>query len=97
LADKIREKTMELFHHRRRIGERLDGRILPYVLSILKARTTGLGHLSIFKSDNYMAEVRDSTNCVSKRVVMAELKQCSCEVWQHTGKPCQHALALIIA
>jgi hypothetical protein len=53
--------------------------------------------LSIFKSDNYMAEVRDSTNCVSKRVVMAELKQCSCEVWQHTGKPCQHALALIIA
>jgi hypothetical protein len=44
-----------------------------------------------------MAEVRDNTNCMSKHVVKAELRECSCEEWQHTGKPCQHGLALIIA
>jgi hypothetical protein len=35
--------------------------------------------LTIVKSDNYMAEVRDNTNCMSKHVVKAELRQCSCE------------------
>jgi hypothetical protein len=30
-------------------------------------------------------------------VVKAESRQCSCEEWQHTGKPCQHGLAVIIA
>jgi hypothetical protein len=97
LAEKIREMTMELFHRRRRIGHKLQGIILPSVLAILKARTRGLGHLSIVKCDNYMAEVRDSTNCMTKHVVKADLKQCSCEEWQHTKKPCQHGLALIIA
>jgi uncharacterized protein (DUF2164 family) len=97
LADKIREMTMELFHRRRRIGDRLHRVILPSVLSTLNAQTRGLGHLTIVKSDNYMAEVRDNTNCMSKHVVKGELRQCSCEEWQHTGKPCQHGLALIIA
>jgi hypothetical protein len=78
IADKVREMAMELFH-RRRIGERLQGVILPSVMSTLKAQTRGLGHLTIVKSDNYMAEVRDNTNCMSKHVVKAELRQCSCE------------------
>jgi hypothetical protein len=56
-----------------------------------------LGHLTIVKSDNYLAEVRDSTNCLTKHVVKAESRQCSCEEWQHIGKPCQHGLAVIIA
>jgi hypothetical protein len=97
LAEKIREMTMELFHRRRRIAQKLEGRILPSVLALLKARTRGLGHLSVVKCDNYMGEVRDNTNCMTKHVVKADLKQCSCEEWQHTGKPCQHGLALIIA
>jgi hypothetical protein len=97
ITDKIIEMTIELFHRRRRICERLQGMILPSVMSTLKAQTRGLGHLTIVKSDNYMAEVRDNTNCMSKHVVKAELRQCPCEEWQHTRKPCQHGLALIIA
>jgi hypothetical protein len=97
LADKIREMTMELFHRRRWIGERLQGLILPSVMATLKAQTRGFGHLTIVKSDNYLAEVRDSTNCLTKHVVKVESRQCSCEEWQHTGKPCQHGLTVIIA
>jgi hypothetical protein len=53
--------------------------------------------LTIVISDNYLVEVRDSTNCLTKHVVKAESRQCSCEEWQHTGKPCQHGLPVIIA
>lgn len=34
-------------------------------------------------------------NCNHRFVVKAYLHECSCCEWQHTGKPCQHALSLI--
>jgi hypothetical protein len=97
LADKIREKIMELFHKRRRIAHMLEGKILPAVLRVLKARTRGLGHLSLANGDSYYVEVRDNGDCHSKVMVRASHKECACEEWQHTGLPCQYALCLIIA
>jgi hypothetical protein len=97
LTDKIRVKIMELVFRRRRIGERLCGKILPTVLNIMNARTRGLGHLSLVKCDHYCAEVQDSNNVLIKHVVKADKKYCSCLEWQHIGKPCQHALVVIIA
>jgi hypothetical protein len=35
---------MELFHRRRHIARRVEGKILSAVLRVLKARTRGLGH-----------------------------------------------------
>jgi hypothetical protein len=81
LVDKIREKIMELFHRRRRIACRLDGKILPAVLWVLKARTKGLGHLSIAKGGNYYAEVQDNCDCHSRVVLRASHKECACEEW----------------
>jgi hypothetical protein len=97
LVDKIRVMIMELFFRRRRIGERLHGKILPSILNILRARTRGLGHLSLIKGDHYCAEVQDNNNVVAKHIVMGDIKYCSSLEWQHTGKPCQHALVVIIA
>jgi hypothetical protein len=97
LADKIRVIVMELFFRRRRIAEKLHGKILPSIITILKARTRGLGHLSLVKGDHYHAEVQDSTNVLVKHIVKADLQYCSWLEWQHTGKPCQHGLLLIIA
>jgi hypothetical protein len=71
LADKLREKIMELFHYMCWIGQMFQGKILPPVLQVLKARTRGLGHLSYIKGDNYVAEVRDNNNCHSKFMVRA--------------------------
>jgi hypothetical protein len=34
---------------------------------------------------------------LTKHIVKADLKYCSCLEWQHTGKPCQHGLLVIIA
>jgi hypothetical protein len=74
-ADKIREKIMELFHRRWRIGRMLEGKILLDVLQVLKARTRELGHLSYVKGDNYIVEVRDNGDCHSKFMVRALHKE----------------------
>jgi hypothetical protein len=78
LADKIRVIIMELFFRRRRIGERLHGKILPSILNILRARTRGLGHLSLIKGDHYCVEVQDNNNVLAKHIVKGDIKYCSC-------------------
>ena len=95
LADKIREKTMVLWAKRRKISERLSGKILPAVIYQLNARTRGLGHLTVVDGGYSAAEIWDTSNTHSRHVVKSYLHECTCLEWQHTGKPCQHALALI--
>jgi hypothetical protein len=51
--------------------------------------------LNVIKGDHYSAEVWDNHN--QRFVVKAYLHECSCCEWQHTGKPCHHALSLITA
>jgi hypothetical protein len=34
---------------------------------------------------------------LAKHIVKVAKKWCSCLEWQHTGKPCQHGLVVIIA
>jgi hypothetical protein len=69
---------MDLFFRRRRIGEMLNGKILPSIMNILNARSRGLGHLSLVKGDYYSVEVQDNNNVLSKHIVKADLKYCSC-------------------
>jgi hypothetical protein len=97
LADKIRVKIIKLFFKRRRIGDKLEGKILPSITNILNARTRGLSHLSLAKSDYYSAEVQDNNNVLTKHIVKVAEKWCSCLEWQHTRMPCQHGLVVIIA
>jgi hypothetical protein len=53
--------------------------------------------LSLIKGDHYCAEVQDNNNVLAKHIVKGDIKYCSCLKWQHIGKPCQHALVIIIA
>jgi hypothetical protein len=95
LADKLREMIMVLWAKRRKISERLTGKILLAVIQQLKARTRGLGHLTVVDGDSAVAEIWDTTITHSRHVVKSSLHEYTCLEWQHTGKPCQHALALI--
>jgi hypothetical protein len=49
------------------------------------------------KGDYYSAEVQENNNVLTKHIVNGELQYCLCLEWQHTGKPCQHTLVMIIA
>lgn len=97
LASKVREMIMRVWNKSRLIGEDLEGKILRAVLHQLKARTTGLGILTVVQSDNFVAEVWDTSTTHNIHVVNSYLQECSCLEWQHTRKPCQHALVLITA
>jgi hypothetical protein len=97
LADRIREEIMEMFHRRRMIAQKLQGRIFIVGSAYPTRQNRGLGHLSVRKANNYIAEVMDNNDVHSKHIVNAQLRECSCKEWQHMGKPCIHALCLITA
>lgn len=97
LCDKLREMVMELLRKRRRIGERLQGKILPAIIQELNNRTRGLGHLKTHVSSDLSAEVRDTEKEHIRHVVKALTCECTCLEWQHTGKPCPHALVVLTA
>jgi hypothetical protein len=46
------------------------------------------------KSSLFGAEVRD-TKTGRRHVVNTDLHECSCNEWQHTGKPCEHAILFL--
>jgi hypothetical protein len=89
--------VMELLRKRRRIGERLQGKILPAIIQELNNRTRGLGHLKTHVSSDLSAEVRDTEKEHIRHVVKALTCECTCLEWQHTGKPCPHALVVLTA
>jgi len=95
LLIKIREMLMVLWRKRRQVGQKLNGRILPTVIRQLKIRTRGLGHLTVITSDSVAAEIWKINSIHNRHVVKTYLRECTCLEWQYTGKPCQHALALI--
>ena len=88
---------MVLWNKRRLISEKLEGNILPAILTILKARTRGLENLTIVKAGCFAVEVHDTISTHNRHVVKSYLYECTYVEWQHTGKPCRHALVLIIA
>lgn len=94
LMDTIRNLIMQRYDKRRRIGDRLQGRILPAVIHELNASTRSLGHLKATPGANTSAEV---VNMLDNRrhVVHLLSRECTCREWQVSGKPCQHALRFI--
>lgn len=96
LADTYRELLMKLVYKRRRIGEKLRGKIIPAVIQQIFNRTRGLGHLKVGKSGNGSCEVRDTSKNSLRHVVKVDKHECTCLEWQHTGKPCEHALVFLM-
>jgi ribosomal protein L44E len=96
LADTYRQWVMRLFQLRRSIGALLKGKILPAVIQQIHNQTRGLGHLKVEKSSPTKAEVRDILHDNIRHVVNIATHECTCLRWQHTGKPCWHALVFLI-
>jgi hypothetical protein len=69
--------------------------ILPFVIHQLNAKTRGLGHLKAKASADWSGEVINVNKEGERHVVKTLTHECTCLQWQHTGKPCDHALAFI--
>ena len=94
MVDQIRIMLMRLWELRRRIGDCLQGDKLPAVVQQVVNRSRSLSHLFVEKSSPWGAEVRDNKTG-RRHVVNTELHDCTCLEWQHTGKPCEHAILFL--
>ena len=94
MVDQIRIMIMRMWELRRRIGEILEGDKLPAVVQQVVNRSRKLSHLSVEKSSLWGAQVRD-TKSGKRHVVDTDLHECTCLEWQHTGKPCEHAIIFL--
>lgn len=72
--------------------------MLPIVVIQLHVLSRQLGHLKVKEGGREEAEVTEITQSqkIIRHVVNLKNHTCTCREWQVSGKPCQHALALII-
>ncbi|KAE8803772.1 hypothetical protein D1007_20283 [Hordeum vulgare] len=94
MVDQMRIMIMHLWEFRRSIGDCLQGDKLPVVVQQVVKRSRNLTHLCVEKSSMWGAEVRD-TKTGRRHVVNTEMHDCTCLEWQHTGKPCDHAILFL--
>jgi hypothetical protein len=94
MVDQIRIMIMKLWQLRRSLADLLQGDKLPAVVQQVVNRSRNLHNLCVEKSSLFAAEVRD-TKTGRRHVVNTDLHECSCNEWQHTGKPCEHAILFL--
>jgi hypothetical protein len=99
LVDGIRELIMEKRYLRKQIANKMDDGILPNVMKELNQVSNNLRVVKVARSDEDCAEVTlvDAYNNTRRHTVDLKNHNCSCRVWQVTGKPCHHALAWILS
>jgi hypothetical protein len=98
LVDTIRGMIMEKIATRQHIASRLQGPILNSVIHELKMKSRNLKY-TIKGSGGLKAEISGLTkdNYPWRHAVDLELKTCSCNQWQISGKPCTHAVCFIFS
>ena len=92
LVDGLRELIMEKRYLRKQITSKMVDGILPNVLKELNQVSNNLRVVNVTRSDDDCAEVD-----LKRHTVDLKNHNCSCRVWQVTGKPCHHALAWILS
>ena len=100
LADTLRSRIMQLYHRRRKLGDRFpdgEGCMLPAVVNQLNAMTRHVGNLKVEEGAFNCAEVTEINDELElcRQVVQLDKHECTCREWQISGKPCAHALAFI--
>ncbi|XP_062230064.1 uncharacterized protein LOC133927632 [Phragmites australis] len=97
LADAIMEKIAMMWAKRRKIGNRMQGKILPSIVHQLNTGTHGLGNMRVMmgaKDITKVIELLHGLDVMSHVVNLGDHK-CTCREWQITGKSCPHVLAAI--
>jgi hypothetical protein len=77
---------------RNNIAMKMDGRIIPRIVKTLNATSKAIKEHDVLLHGHSTTEVTIST---LRHAVNLDQKTCSCGAQQVTGKPCNHALAVI--
>lgn len=95
LLDTIRQKILIKWNHRKRVANKLEGKILPHILEKLRADSFNLDIEVITASPDGVAELCAKGSSGFRFVVSLPERTCSCRAWQVSGIPCKHAIAFI--
>ncbi|KAL3635155.1 hypothetical protein CASFOL_019702 [Castilleja foliolosa] len=91
MVDAIRSKIMELIYSRQTESMEWLRRLTPSMEEKLEKESLKVRTLQVLISGGNRFEVRGETN----EAVDVDSCECSCKVWQLTGIPCCHAIAVI--
>jgi hypothetical protein len=94
LLDTLRQKIMAKFHKRRKLGEKMQGKILEHIVKNLAERSRNL-NMDVTGSSNDIGEVSWRGGSGYRYAVNLKERTCTCREWQISGKPCLHAIAMI--
>jgi hypothetical protein len=92
--DKIRQLLMIKWEQRRTISRKLEGLILPHIVTKLKERSRNLD-MEVVKYSNEVDEISVMGGSGIKFVVKLHEKTCSCREWQVSSIPCVDAVSFI--
>ncbi|KAK2970220.1 hypothetical protein RJ640_021656 [Escallonia rubra] len=93
IVDSIRRKMMELIYTRRVESNQWSTRLTPSIEDKLQKEVIKSQSLEVLPSPSGAFDIRDDMGAVN--VVNMNQWGCSCGLWQITGFPCCHAVAVL--
>jgi predicted nucleic acid-binding Zn finger protein len=94
LMDSFRQRLMVKWNSRRKIGIKMEVKVLEHIVRQLKADSRNLEMEVVICSDA-ISEVWIRGGRGHRYVVNLNGRTCSCRAWQVSGKPCKHGIAAI--
>ena len=95
LMDSIRQKVLIKWNLRKKIAQKMEGKILPHIITKLKDQSKNLDIDVVTSSPDGIAEVTAREGSSYRFVVNLKERTCSCRAWEVSGLPCKHAIAFI--
>jgi hypothetical protein len=97
LMDAIRHKWMKKMYVRRKLADKLTGKVLPHIMKDMHTKSRGLAGYVISKGRDMTAEIKGVHRDLTpwRHRVNLPARQCTCNKWQLIGIPCTHAINLI--
>ncbi|KAL5772387.1 hypothetical protein ACOSQ2_012311 [Xanthoceras sorbifolium] len=94
LVESIRRNVMKLIHERYQKALKWTSRVTPMVMNKLAERQEKARYVTVLCASEHEFEVKDGCKFC---IVNLNTHSCDCGLWEVSGIPCQHALAVITA
>ncbi|KAL5826182.1 hypothetical protein ACOSQ4_017979 [Xanthoceras sorbifolium] len=94
LVESIRRNVMKLIHERYQKALKWTSRVTPMVMNKLAERQEKARYVTVLCASEHEFEVKDGCKFC---IVNLNTHSCDCGLWEVSGIPCQHTLAVITA
>ncbi|XP_010240841.1 PREDICTED: uncharacterized protein LOC104585602 [Nelumbo nucifera] len=93
MLEDVRKRWMQKIYYRHKASGALKSDLLPKVQAIIDKRSREARSVRIFQSGQYVFQTLGGD--LVENVTKIDLMSCTCNVWDISGLPCTHALAVL--